>query len=453
MRRIFPGILVTAIILTTGISVTHCYSETQQEEAPLVEPAGAFRDSLDNRACVEPRDMVLVVGAGGRLQGSDDLVLQAGIDYLDKMGGGVLQLLPGEYLMRNTLRLRSHVHILGNGADTILRKAANFTSALVRDAEWYEYGIEVADGSGFSSGCGVMVRDARGQCLKATVKAREGNRLFLDRRLGQDFRVEAKADVALTFPVLSAEDTEDVRIENLVIDGNKLQNEKVSGNSSGGVFLLRCKDFVFRNVTVHDYNGDGFSFQICDDLVLEACVAENNATLGFHLGSGSQRSVVRNCTSRGNSQGIYFCWGVNDALIENTTCAENSDYGISLGHRDSDNRIMNCTIERNGKAGIFFYSQESVFFGAHRNAIIDCQIRDNGPEDPGVGIAVDEPNQNVTIKGNTFEDTGLGRQRTALFVHPNAVNVEIADNKFVNQAVEVSNSVPLKRRIKELVGR
>jgi len=34
---------------------------------------------------------------------------------------------------------------------------------------------------------------------------------------------------------------------------------------------------------------------------------------------------------------------------ERCVCSDNIDYGITIGHRDTDNRISDCVIERNGK--------------------------------------------------------------------------------------------------------
>ena len=53
-------------------------------------------DLATNRPMTERQEMVLTVGQGeGDLQGSDDKVLQAGADYLHRLGGGILQILPG----------------------------------------------------------------------------------------------------------------------------------------------------------------------------------------------------------------------------------------------------------------------------------------------------------------------------------------------------------------------
>ena len=64
-------------------------------------------DSMsDNRTQSAPRKLVLRLGQGppkqpGDLQGSDSVAIQAGIDYLHRLGGGTLELGPGVYTMRN----------------------------------------------------------------------------------------------------------------------------------------------------------------------------------------------------------------------------------------------------------------------------------------------------------------------------------------------------------------
>lgn len=425
------------------------------------EPNAAGRVSPENRSKVEPKEMAISAGPGGQLPGSDDLTLQSGVDYLDKFGGGVLRIMPGEYLMRNALRLTSRVKIIGGGVNTILKKAPGVKTLLTRDSDWYECQVDASDATGFTPGCGVLLRAqldpntglAGLKSLKATVTAIEGKTLFIDRRLEKNFWRGEHASAATVFSIITAEDAEDVHVEGLVIDGDRQQNEEIDGNICGGVFLLRCKNFSFKDVIVRNYNGDGFSFQVCDDLVCEGCAAEVNARYGFHLGSGSQRTALKDCTSRSNLRGIFFCWGVNDAAVDNTACVDNGEYGILLGHRDADNTIRNCTIERNAKAGIIFTKQDQAFDGAHRNVIENCHIRDNGPDAPGAGVCVDEQNEDIAIRNNVFEDTGSGRQAIAIHVSPSISAIAIEGNQFVKQATEVDRSVTMKERIKNLVGR
>ena len=118
--------------------------------------------------------------------------------------------------------------------------------------------------------------------------------ISLSKRVYKNMWLDERATLATIFPILTAEEGVcDVAIENIVLDGNKEENEEINGNYSGAVFLQRCHRYTFRNVTACNYNGDGFSFQVCDDFVFENCVSENNANLGFHPGSGSQRPRFR----------------------------------------------------------------------------------------------------------------------------------------------------------------
>ena len=72
-------------------------------------------DPKDNRTRSRPHQLTLEVGPReGHLQGDDDKTLQAGADYLQRLGGGVLHILPGEYTMYNSLYLHPNVKIKGS---------------------------------------------------------------------------------------------------------------------------------------------------------------------------------------------------------------------------------------------------------------------------------------------------------------------------------------------------
>jgi parallel beta-helix repeat protein len=222
--------------------------------------------------------------------------------------------------------------------------------------------------------------------LRATVTAVQGDVLFLDRLTRKDFWTDKDATAGTIFQMLTGENVDDVVVKDLVLDGNRTQNEHINGNFSGAVFIQECNRWRFENVTARDHNGDGFSFQVCDDIQFQSCRALNNADLGFHPGSGSQRPVFRACTATGNSQGLFFCWSVSDGRVEDCTFSENRQYGVSIGHRDTDNIIQNCTIEHNGEVGILFRNEGTEFRGGHRNRIENCTIRDTGADQPGIGI-------------------------------------------------------------------
>jgi len=122
--------------------------------------------------------------------------------------------------------------------------------------------------------------------------------------------------VSTLFPILSGENISDVVIENLLLDGNRERNANLDGNYAGCIFLQDCERVSIRGVTAKNYNGDGISWQICHDVLVENCVSENHTGLGLHPGSGSQRPVMRNNRLIGNSIGLFFCWGVRHGLAD-----------------------------------------------------------------------------------------------------------------------------------------
>ncbi len=390
-----------------------------------------------NRPMRNRQAFVLTVGqTEGDLQGKDDKILQAGIEYLNRLGGGTLRILPGTYTLQNAVYLRPNITLQGSGETTILRKADGVVVPVTRDADWFEYGVQVKDPKGFTPGGGIMLRSKTGpgdwqyEVVRATVTAIEGNVLFIDRITQKDFWADKDATAATIFPLLTAENVDGVTVKDLVLDGNRGKNEHINGNFSGAVFIQQCNHWRFENVTARNYNGDGYSFQVCDDIQYQNCQALNNADLGFHPGSGSQRPVFRHCTSKGNSEGIYFCWSVSDGLAENCTLSENKRYGISIGHRDTDNLIKNCTIEHNGEVGILFRNEGLEFRAGHRNRIESCTIRDTGKDKPGIGIDIQGKTQDITISNTKIENTPGGKQNTAIRIGKEAQRVLLQDNTF-----------------------
>ena len=206
-----------------------------------------------------------------------------------------------------------------------------------------------------------------------------------------------------------------------------------TGTTQGGVFIQRCDRWRFNRVTSRNYNGDGFSFQVCDDVVFEECRALGNANLGFHPGSGSQRPRFIRCESRENGQGIFFCWGVSDGLAQDCVLSENRDYGVSIGHRGTDNELRGCAIEDNHKVGILFLEQ-SDFRSGHRTTVRGCVIKGNGFTLDGAGVR--GPVGELLFEGNTF-DTGNGWQKVGIQVSAEADPVTSTENVFVGLEADI----------------
>jgi hypothetical protein len=406
-----------------------------------------------NRPLRTPRQIILTVGQDkGDLQGTDDKIIQAGIEYLHRLGGGILQIYPGIYDMNNGLHLRPNITLRGSGENTVLRKTDGVITRIVRDMDWYEYAVQVEDIKGFITGGGIMLRsridssDWAYHVFRGTIKSIEGNVLFLDNIPYENFWVEEEVSATTIFPIITAaEKTDDVIIEDIVLEGNKANNEIINGNYAGAVFIQNCDNWTFNNVTAQNYNGDGYSFQVCDDIHFNNCKSLDNSGLGFHPGSGSQRPVFKYCTSTGNDLGIFFCWGVTYGLAENCVLTGNNRYGISIGHRDTDNLIKGCKIEGNGEVGIFFREPngDNAFCAGNRNTIEDCDINDNGSNKSGIGIDIGWLTEDIIIKGNHIGNSNVqNQQKTGIRISENAKRITLEENTFIDSPVEIEDLRP-----------
>jgi hypothetical protein len=335
-------------------------------------------------------------------------VIQAAIDYLARLGGGTVKLLAGTYKVRNAVHLSSHIRLLGSGSETIIVKAPSVKSKLVLDSDWFDQEITVADAASFRVGDGVCLRARNPHnnsttVIKRTLVARSGNRFKLDKALRENVWLMGEATAATLFPILSGELVNNIRIENLVIDGDRSNNENLDGNYAGCIFLQDCKDITICDVEARNYNGDGISWQICHDVVVENCRSHGHAGLGLHPGSGSQRPIIRGNTLHHNEIGVFFCWGVKYGLAEKNRI-EDCATGISVGHRDTDNLIVANEILHSSKAGILFRPERGKAFAGHRNRVEGNKVIDSGGDD-GVAIDVQGETGDLTFIDNILRET------------------------------------------------
>jgi hypothetical protein len=432
-----------SIILTLfiGINVSSFAQNAWQER----DKVKSLPLQQTNRPLRTLQCLTLTVGqTQGDLTGKDDKIIQAGIDYLTRLGGGTLQILPGTYTINNAIYLHSNVNIKGSGENTVLKMGPGFVTPIVRNHDGGECGVQVKDASGFAPGKGIMLRttakaDWQIKVFKATVTKVEGDIVYFDKKADEDFHLPQQCTAATIFPILTAENVDNINVEDIVLDGNKDQNEHINGNFSGAVFLHACNNWNFKNVTSRNYNGDGFSMQTCNDIHLDNCKALNNTDLGFHPGTGAQRPVLTNCTGNGNSQGMYFCWGVTDGFVSKCKFTGNNKYGISIGHRDTDNIIENCLIENNKEVGILFRKDDNDdFYAGNRNLIRNCIVKDNGASKQGVGIDVTWKTKDITVENTKFVNQD-GTQKIGIQIGKDAGKINTSRNTFEKMDVEIKN--------------
>jgi len=251
--------------------------------------------------------------------------------------------------------------------------------------------------------------------------------------------LSGKPTCASLFPLLTSENASDVLIENITLDGNGANCENFNGNYGGCIFLQDCNRFTIRGVTARNYNGDGISFQICHDVLVERCHSHDNTDLGIHPGSGSQRPILRENRVERNSQGLFWCWGVRYGLAENNLFDANRLYGISIGHNDTDNVMRFNDIRNSGQFGILFRDENrGQDFWPNRNVVENNVIENSGGED-GVAIEITGQAKDLTIRKNVIRDNRGASMRTGIRIGEKVGAVEMTGNTFAGLAIDVTD--------------
>ncbi|WZP01179.1 right-handed parallel beta-helix repeat-containing protein (plasmid) [Isosphaeraceae bacterium EP7] len=429
------------IALALAVASTNSIADDLAPKAEERQLPHAMHSEMSERPSVK------VGRAGSDIVGSDNRALQAAVDYVAGLGGGVVEIGEGEYLMRDSLHLRSGVTVRGIKGKSVLRKADAAVSALAIDGDFGEQQVTLTEPEGFTPGTGLAIWDDNAGGFHTTVAriiGRRGQTVAFDAPLMADCMVSAHAKAATVFPVISGSDIRGARVEDLIIEGNKAANPHLNGCRGAGIYLNRGFGTAIRGCVVRGYNGDGISFQQSNDVEVIDCISEGNAELGLHPGSGSQRAVVSGCTARENgTDGLFLCWRVRHGVFEENRLEGNGRFGISIGHKDSDNLLRGNRITGNGSNGVFF-RDETAGMSPHRNRLEHNVIEDNGREPGTAGIRVRGEPSGLVFEGNEIRDTRRGpgqTQTVGIQVEGRVGPVEVGSNR-----IEASTVVDDRRR-------
>lgn len=412
------------------------------EERPAVTTPRATSGDTASEPNWDERLRITVGPKDADITGTSQRAIQAAVDYVARLGGGTVQLLPGEYCLRNAVTLASKVRLMGSGDTTILLKPAAIKTKLAVDSDWYDQEITLEDASGFEVGDGICLRtknphNGSTTIAKRTLVARSGRRFKLDRPLRENFWLMGESTVSTLYPLVTAEYATDMAIEGLTLDGNRTQNEHLDGNYAGCIFMQDCSRVSIRGVNAYRNNGDGISWQICHDVVVEGCRSVDHAGLGLHPGSGSQRPVMRDNVLEGNDIGLFFCWGVKFGLAERNRVVGNR-VGVSIGHRDTDNLVVDNRIENSRDVGILFRPERGPAFAGHRNRLLRNQITNSGGMQ-GVAIDVQGGTQDVVIERNALSETRQPAERVGLRLGKDTRNIHFDQNRIDGFAMAVDD--------------
>ena len=383
--------------------------------------------------------MLVKVGLSrGDFVGDTNAAIQQALDAVGVYGGGTVELGPGVYTLYDSVRLPRNARLVGAGPDTVLRKCEGARSEFAVDADYGQMKVSVRDATGFRLGMGVVVTDERAGGWGDTVAAVtlvQGSVLYLNRRFVSDYRSDKGGHVCNCFPLVAGIDVDSVVIEGICVDGNRDTNGRINGCVGGGLYLHRARNCRISDCTVRNFNGDGISFQITQDITVERCEVTGVTGLGLHPGTGSVRPIVRDCRSHDNGEdGFFLCWRAQEGRFERNEICDNGRHGFSIGHKDTDNLFVGNTVRGNKRHGIYFRDEGPTNAGS-RNTFRQNVIEDNGE----CGLYVDGHTTDLLFEDNTIRDTRRGSARTqqvGIVVGENADRVRAVSNRIENHVAE-----------------
>jgi hypothetical protein len=378
-----------------------------------------------------PERIITVGEVDSDIQGFTNEAIQIAVDALPSFGG-TIKLSPGTFEMKAPVRLKSNTKLTGSGAGTILRRIDGFHSRFIIDADYGELKLTVEDPSGFETGMSIMVNDAiSSNCWDVTtgmITEIAGNVLYIDTHLIRDYDCEENGVVTNAGSCISVFDDENVFISNLCIDGNKIKNDRLDGCNGGGIAIMRSKGVTVESVHVKDFNGEGITWQITENVTVRNCEISGCTNMGLHPGTGSPLTVIEGNNSHNNKVGLFICWRVHHSTVKDNQFHHNSDCGISTGHKDSDVIFDNNHIYENGDNGVEFRNEDAKN-SPHRNTFINNTVENNGTVKGGYGFYIAGNAQDLKIEKNIIRDNKSGNQKAAIFINKNSPPILEKDNK------------------------
>jgi hypothetical protein len=377
--------------------------------------------------------IISVGGTDADVSGFSSVAIQIALDALKTRGGGTVKLNPGVYNITGPVRIPDNTSLIGSGKSTILRKCDGFRTSFIVDADWGMLKAVVKDASGFKKGMGIQLYDDQHNqgwdVTTALITDMKDNVIYFDNRTNYDYLSSLNGTITNGCSIVEAVGVENVRIADLVVEGNKKTNDYINGCRGGGIYIHKSKNCTVENVKVNEFNGDSFSWQIDENITVRGCEASNGNGLGFHPGTGSDHSIVENCISHDNKgDGIFLCWRVQNGIFRNNTSYANGENGISIGHQDTDNVFENNHIYENGYQGVLFRDETEQNSG-HRNTFTNNTIENNGVIKESSGFYIGGETHDINITGNIIRSTGKGNQTTAILIGKNSTKITAANNQ------------------------
>ena len=386
------------------------------------------------------RDLEITVGVrAADVTGVDQQAIQHAILLAQDRGIGRVRILKGAYLCLDSIRLAPGLTLTGEGEETVLRKPPRVESPLVRSVSHYERVIEVRDPDLFPVGSGIRVHGLHRQSgvpvsVRATVVARDGRRLLLDRDyLGESFWLETgEAKATNRVPLIAGDRAHAAVARDMHLEG-RARPEDPPQHNDDGLYLWNSHGVRVEGLVSRNHSGDGIGFEISNDVQVLGCMLEGN-TMPLHAGSGSCRMRVHGNRIQHNRNGFYYCWGIQHGTLEDNDMRENGTYGISVGFHDSHNVIRGNRVIGNRKVGISFRAAHHPSQSPCDNLVVENRIEDNGPDAEPLGIRIEAAADDIRLVRNVVAERRRPGKGVGVRVDPGVGHVAMEDNEIAGFA-------------------
>jgi len=373
-----------------------------------------------------PKTVIRVGGTGADIQGFTNQAIQIAVDALPSEGGTV-KIDEGVFMMMAPVRLRSNVSLVGSGPRTILKRIDGSRSKFVIDADYGELKVTVEDASTFKPGMSIQIANKPyAECWDvstAVITAIVKDTLYFDTHLIRDYEAKLDGMVTNAGSCVSVYGVHDVVVADLAIDGNKAKNFLLDGCNGGGIAIIKSNNVVVDRVLVKDFNGEGITWQITNNVNIRNSEVTGCTNMGLHPGTGSPNTVIENTNSHHNKVGLFICWRVQNSVVRNNIFSDNLVNGISTGHKDSDVLFEKNVINNNGGDGIYI-REEDIQNSPHRNTFVANTIENN----KGYGVYVGSDIHDLEFRNNVIKSTKQGTQRAAFYLANKNYKIRQANN-------------------------
>jgi hypothetical protein len=359
--------------------------------------------------------------------------IQEAIDSLGEAGGRVV--LPAmDLVLDRGLQLRSNVELVGQGEDTVLRKASGRVYPLAGYHNYGMYDVPLEYTDGLETGMTVAVRDnVHGGFFEtfARITWVDGNWVGLDCGLHSDYSANQEPVLVTSYPLIYGLGVENVAVRDLCLDGNREEQPAGIGACRGAaLYLLRSHRFEVTDVVETDFAGEGLGFQMCSRVTIRRCSFCRNTGNGYHPGAGSTAVLFEDCVAEENGRaGFFFCVRANHVTVRNCTFSGNVSCGISIGTRDCHNRIENCRIVGNDGPGILIRSTDRPV-EVHSCHVSGCRVGGNARQSGRGQIDVLGEAHDLAFVDNDIVGLGPQQEQAGLYVGPSAQGIWLRDNRF-----------------------